>query len=98
MTLKPKTELKGSDAFNHYETYSSVTDEDRKGKQILLESMFPETYDISIRDQLKKCLRVMAHHQNTSGFFITIIEKVAEFDDVVLKDPETTVLDKSLII
>jgi hypothetical protein len=32
----------------------------------------------------------MPHHQNTSGFFITIIEKLEEFDDVQLqeKDPK----------
>lgn len=29
---------------------------------------------------MPKCLRVMPHHQNTSGFFITVIEKVAELD------------------
>jgi hypothetical protein len=33
----------------------------------------------------------MPHHQNTSGFFITIIEKVAEFDDhVPTKEPIIT--------
>jgi hypothetical protein len=40
--------------------------------------MFSDQYDESIKQELRKCLRVMPHHQNTSGFFITIIEKVKE--------------------
>jgi len=43
--------------------------------------MFADEYDDSIKEELNsKCLRVMPHHQNTSGFFITIFEKVHEFD------------------
>ena len=30
----------------------------------------------------------MPHHQNTNGFFITIIEKVNEFDNVELKEKD----------
>jgi len=41
--------------------------------------MFPGSYDERLRQELSKCLRVMPHHQNTSGFFITIIEKEQEF-------------------
>ena len=39
---------------------------------------------------MTKCLRVMPHHQNTSGFFITIIEKLEELDNIELteKDPK----------
>ena len=40
--------------------------------------MFVNNYEPEILDQLKDCLRVMPHHQNTSGFFITVIEKLAE--------------------
>ena len=42
--------------------------------------MFCTHYDATILAELPKCLRVMPHHQNTSGFFITVIEKVAELD------------------
>jgi len=42
--------------------------------------MFVGHYDAEILAELPKCLRVMPHHQNTSGFFITVIEKIAEFD------------------
>ena len=37
-------------------------------------------YNSEILTELSKCLRVMPHHQNTSGFFITVIEKVEELD------------------
>ena len=48
--------------------------------------MFCTNYGEDILGELSKCLRVMPHHQNTSGFFITIIEKVAEFENVELKE------------
>jgi 16S rRNA C967 or C1407 C5-methylase (RsmB/RsmF family) len=44
------------------------------------ETMLPNFYSEEIKQQLTACLRVMPHHQNTSGFFITIIEKIAELD------------------
>ena len=47
------------------------------------ETMFPATYNDSVKSELTKCLRVMPHHQNTSAFFITIIQKKAEFSDVI---------------
>jgi 16S rRNA C967 or C1407 C5-methylase (RsmB/RsmF family) len=46
--------------------------------------MFDNHYSPEIRKELSKCLRVMPHHQNTSGFFITIIEKLEELGDVEL--------------
>ena len=42
--------------------------------------MFQSYYDEKILAELDKCLRVMPHHQNTSGFFIVVIEKVEEMD------------------
>lgn len=42
--------------------------------------MFASHYDESIRNELTKCLRVFPHDQNTSGFFITIITKIKDFD------------------
>lgn len=59
--------------------------------KIIRETMFASNYDESVLSQLTKCLRVMPHHQNTSGFFITIIQKVEEFDNIELKekDPKT---------
>jgi len=42
--------------------------------------MFQTNYDAKVLSELDKCLRVMPHHQNTSGFFITVIEKLEEMD------------------
>jgi len=52
------------------------------------ETMFYNHYEDDIRNELVKCLRVMPHHQNTSGFFITIIEKLAELNEAVLTEKE----------
>lgn len=40
--------------------------------------MFEANYSPEILKELDKCVRVMPHHQNTSGFFITVIEKISE--------------------
>jgi len=56
--------------------------------KIIRETMFTSNYDQSILNELSKCLRVMPHHQNTSGFFITIIEKVAEFENAELREKD----------
>jgi len=61
----------------------------RQGKGALLESMFATSYDDSIKAELPKCLRVMPHHQNTSGFFITIFLKAKEFDNVLVQEKES---------
>jgi len=50
--------------------------------------MFANHYSQEILNELSKCLRVMPHHQNTSGFFITIIEKLKELDDVKLQETD----------
>ena len=44
------------------------------------DSMFSNFYDQEVKAQLDRCLRVLPHDQNTSGFFITIIRKIKEFD------------------
>ena len=60
----------------------------QSSRKVLRDTMFAGHYDEAIRQKLKLCLRVLPHHQNTSGFFITIIEKVAEFEGVKLVDPD----------
>jgi len=44
--------------------------------------MFCEFYSPQIRSELKKCKRVFPHDQNTSGFFITILTKTKEMEEV----------------
>lgn len=41
--------------------------------------MYSNSYPAEILAELSKCLRVMPHDQNTSGFFITIFRKLKEF-------------------
>lgn len=80
--------------FETYENFSEVPEHlVKQGTQmkIIRETMFTSNYDESILNELSKCLRVLPHHQNTSGFFITILQKVEEFDSVALteKEPKT---------
>jgi len=42
--------------------------------------MFQNEYDEDILAELPKSLRLMPHYQNTGGFFIAVIEKIAECD------------------
>ncbi|KAK3956182.1 S-adenosyl-L-methionine-dependent methyltransferase [Pseudoneurospora amorphoporcata] len=46
----------------------------------LVESMFPRPEDsICAHLPLERCMRVYAHQQDTGGFFITVLQKKAEF-------------------
>lgn len=65
-----------------------------KTNKIVKETMFDNNYSPEIRQELKKCLRVFPHHQDTSGFFITIIEKVKDFPGAILTDPTASPLEK----
>lgn len=63
--------------FSEYKDYSEVPE---KFQTLIKETMFENHYSADILSELTKCVRVMPHHQNTSGFFITVIEKIAECD------------------
>ena len=57
-------------------------------------------YDGKVLAELSKCLRVMPHHQNTSGFFITVIEKVEELDGdepVIETEDNSKVIPDSIV-
>ena len=88
MNLKSKEELAKepdtTDYFHTFAKFEDVPDEmlHNKNTKVVRPSMFASHYPESIRSQLSNCLRVMPHHQNTSGFFITIIEKTCEFEGV----------------
>ena len=77
--------------FDKYENFDEVPAEI---KSHIRETMFQSYYSEDIRGELTKCIRVMPHHQNTSGFFITVIEKVAELDG---DEPEIETQDKSAV-
>jgi hypothetical protein len=61
---------------------------DSKHSKVIKETMFASHYSQEIKDQLIHCRRVMPHHQDTSGFFITIVEKVKEFSDCEMSSAE----------
>ena len=83
---------KGDGSYFHvYENFADVPEEERWNSgnhKHVRETMFANHYDQSILNELTKCKRVMPHHQNTSGFFITVFEKIAEFENVKLVDPK----------
>lgn len=57
--------------------------------EVIRPTMFAGHYEEEILNELPKCLRVMPHHQNTSGFFITIIEKLAPIEgEEAVEDPK----------
>jgi 16S rRNA C967 or C1407 C5-methylase (RsmB/RsmF family) len=107
MVVKPKIDLdrieeekgKGENSesfFLEFEKNSDVPEMVAKqgsALRVVRDTMFASHYDQSILDQLSKCLRVMPHHQNTSGFFITIIQKLKDFDAL----PPTEELDDQQI-
>lgn len=75
---KENTEGQDESYFNEYEKFEDVPEEliryeSKSLNKIIRESMFATHYSQEVRSELSKCLRVMPHHQNTSGFFITII-------------------------
>ena len=91
LTQKPREEVQEIDEakqngqdnnasyFYKYENLSEVPEDVLKQgskTKIVRETMFASNYDQSILNELSKCCRVMPHHQNTSGFFITIIQKL----------------------
>jgi len=76
---KAKLESKG-DEESFFDEYNSFADVPSELHGHVRETMFADHYDAEVLEQLPACLRVMPQHQNTSGFFITIIEKIAELD------------------
>ena len=77
--------------FHNYENFTDVPEEERwksGNHKHIRETMFCNHYSQDVLNELVKCKRVMPHHQNTSGFFITVFEKVAELDQIKLCDPK----------
>jgi len=75
MHLKSEEEPEGESFFDTFESIEQVPDEIMYNKKtkVVKETMFENFYAPELKQELTKCLRVMPHHQNTSGFFITII-------------------------
>jgi len=58
-----------------YTSHSSLGNEKRKEK--IAASSFPPTDEEAKEFQLHKCVRVYPHMQDSGGFFIAVLEKVA---------------------
>ena len=50
---------------------------EKKQENQILPSMFPPPPDTAQSLGLEKCLRLLPHNQNTGGFFVALLEKVA---------------------
>lgn len=75
--------------FTCFENIDEVPEALKRGgrdAQLVQETMFSSYYPDEIRSQLSKCVRVLPHRQNTSGFFIAIIEKLRENGEIA-QDP-----------
>jgi hypothetical protein len=102
LNLKPAQECKVIDEsnaenpdqpisyFNEYNNMDEIPETESviRGKKHLRETMFASHYSAEIKQELTKCLRVLPHHQDTSGFFITIMEKVKDFSNQPLLNKE----------
>lgn len=67
------TGLTFDDCFTTYENYEAVPHE---RYCMIKETMFmPETQEVLEKQNLKECLRVFPHDQDTSGFFIVLFRK-----------------------
>jgi len=64
-----------SKAFDIYSSFSEVAEEYKKS---ITTSMFPPTVEEQKWMHLDRCMRILPHHQNTGGFFVAVLEKVAE--------------------
>ena len=62
-----------------------------------LESLFPPTEDEAAAMQLHRCVRLLPHDVNGSGFFVAVLEKVAEHAEaagaIAADEPEVCVVD-----
>lgn len=59
-----------------FDNYESVPIYERKK---LLKSMFPPTPEEAEKANLKRCMRLLPHHQDTGAFFIAVLEKNEKF-------------------
>jgi len=87
----------GESWFTEYEKYEDVPP---TLHSLIKESMFKNFYPQEILSELTKCVRVMPHHQNTSGFFITVIEKIGECtnDNPIIAEEDIAEPKSNLVI
>ena len=64
--------------------YNSFDEVPEEKKKYIVESMFPPKDIMSFG--MSKCLRIYPHLQNTGGFFVSVLEKIAPLPKQVVKD------------
>lgn len=62
--------------------YTSHADLPQALKKTVLPSIFPPTPEEAAEFHLERCLRVLPHVQDTGGFFVAVLEKVAPSDSI----------------
>lgn len=72
-----KDHQEGESYFDEYEKYEDVP---AALHGLIKQSMFANEYSEEVKQELTKSLRLMPHYQNTGGFYIAVIEKIAEVD------------------
>lgn len=65
----------GTKDMTFFKKFSDVPD---KWLTILRPPMFAPEDDDPLKDELKKCIRIMPHHQNTGAFFVAVLAKKKE--------------------
>jgi len=68
-----------------YETAGNIATEHQT---LIRPHMFPSAEP---NEELRKCMRILPHHQNTGGFFVAVLEKVVKTPRVVVTAPGAAV-------
>ena len=59
---------------NFYKTWDEVPE---NLKTTIRPEMFPPTPEEAEKMNIKKCLRILPHQQDTGGFFVAVLEKIS---------------------
>jgi len=70
--------------------YEKVEDIPENTKSIIRPNMFPPKAEDAAQFHFERCLRVLPHQQNTGGFFVAVLKKVAPLPWESTKTVETT--------
>jgi len=68
----------GMEWFDSYEKYETWKAGYKKSMCKIRESSFPPSAEEAASMNLERCMRIMPHDQNTSGFFICVLKKTAK--------------------
>ncbi|KAI5962561.1 NCL1 [Candida pseudojiufengensis] len=88
--------LKRRQGMNDWVVFGKDMKIKQKGEdEILSDSMYPPTEE-EIKSELRKCVRVYPHLQNTGGFFITVFEKVDQSNTSSVSNKRTDREDENI--